>query len=119
MPIAKNSCPGEEMGTVACHNILALDAQRRPGMSCWSCLPKPKMKEIRVNFIMKICATSLGPNDATFVICNDKPGSGYTVLTGKLASLMGKDLIRWAKVDQCRMGCLGSVIFGLAHCLPF
>jgi len=111
----KNSCPGEEMGSIACNNIMAMDAKARPAEygGCFGFFI-PKLKEVHWSFTMGICATSLGPWDATMVIESKEPGSGYTVLTGQLAA-MQKEFIRWSKVDQCRMGCVGRAIFGLLH----
>jgi len=110
----KNSFPGEEMGTIACNNIMALDAKKRPSAHGCFGFMMPQLKEVHWSFGMGICATSLGPFDATMVVCNKEPESGYTVLTGYPAAML-KEFIRWSKVDQTRMGCLGGLIFSLVH----
>lgn len=118
MRLPKNSFPGEDMATIACHNIMHLEKRKNPvnfKPGCLTGMRLKKMKEIHWNFGMGLCATSLGPNDATFVIgSTEESGSGYQVLTGALSAYQ-KEFIRWSKVDQCRMGCLGQLIWKIAH----
>ena len=60
-------------------------------------------------------ATSLGVNDACFVIAaNPSPGSGYMVLYGNLCAWQ-KWFIEWSKVDQCKEGLIGFLTWWIVH----
>lgn len=116
--LPKNSAPGEDMACVAAHNIEALEAKNNPkfgkGCLCF-CKPPKKMKEMYWGFGTGICMTSLGPHDATGVFFGTKdPGSGYTLMTGRLAAMM-KEFVRWSKVDQEKYGCMGRLIWSVFH----
>eukprot|EP00403_Amphidinium_massartii_P006675 CAMPEP_0178379454 /NCGR_PEP_ID=MMETSP0689_2-20121128/4951_1 /TAXON_ID=160604 /ORGANISM="Amphidinium massartii, Strain CS-259" /LENGTH=509 /DNA_ID=CAMNT_0019999557 /DNA_START=72 /DNA_END=1601 /DNA_ORIENTATION=+ len=116
MRLPKNSCPGEDMATVACHNIKATEKLRNSSYGgCFRFLKPNRTKEIHWGFGTSCCATSLGPDDATIVaFSSSTPGSGFTVCTGLFAAYQ-KEFIRWSKVDQCRMGCLGGLVWSLMH----
>ena len=54
-------------------------------------------------------ATSLGSQDACFVIAATMtPGSGYMVVWGYLCAWQ-KWYIEWSKVDQCKQGWIGML----------
>jgi len=114
--VPKNSFPGEDMAAVACHNIGVLERRRNSKHGgCFAGCRLKKMKELHWSRGMGLCATSLGPYDATFVAgSTEQSGSGYTVLTGCLSAYQ-KEFIRWSKVDQTRMGCVGTAVWGLVH----
>merc|ERR1712137_1383586 len=104
---------------IACHNVRVAygktDNGKRFGGCFGFCKPR-KTKDLHYEMGIGLCATSLGPHDATFVAGN-KPwesGSGYTVLTGRLAA-MSKEFVRWSKVDQAGNGCLGNLIWKIVH----
>jgi len=118
MRLPKNSFPGEDMASIACHNIMHFEKRKNSKWKAGGCFAGcrlKKMKEIHWNWGMGLCATSLGPHDATFVVgSTEASGSGYQVLTGCL-SAQQKEFIRWSKVNQCRMGWLGNLIWGCVH----
>jgi len=60
-------------------------------------------------------ATSLGVNDACFVIAaNPTPGSGYMVVWGYLCAWQ-KWFIEWSKVDQCKSNWIGHLTWFMVH----
>lgn len=114
--LPKNSFPAEMMASVACHNIRVAEARhnRKIGGCFGFCQPK-KPKTTHWEFGVGLCATSLGPHDATFVAFGtEKPGSGYNVLTGCLAA-NAKEFVRYTKVDQAGGGCLSNLLWKLFH----
>ncbi len=63
-------------------------------------------------------ATSLGPDDACFVLAaNHRPKSGYMVVWGWPCAIQ-KELIETTKVDECRMGLIGILIWHFVHHTP-
>ena len=63
-------------------------------------------------------ATSLGPHDACFVLAaNHKPKSGYLSVWGWPCAIQ-KELIETTKVDECKMGCIGLLIWHFVHHTP-
>lgn len=112
----KNAFPGEDMAAVACHNIRVLQATRDPKFGgCFGfCKPRTK-KEGHWGWGTGLCATSLGPSDATLVVgSSETAGSGYTVLRGCFAAL-NKEFVRYSKIDQISGGCFGSCVWKLVH----
>mmetsp|Transcript_11563 Transcript_11563/g.26359 ORF Transcript_11563/g.26359 Transcript_11563/m.26359 type:complete len:460 (+) Transcript_11563:80-1459(+) len=115
MRLPKNSFPGEDMAKVCAYNIEVMSGAKSSKGGCFSFLRPKKLKEIHWTFGMGLCATSLGPFDATFVAGGtEKPGSGYTVLTGVLSAYQ-KEFIRWSKVDETRMGFIGHAVWCMVH----
>eukprot|EP00747_Dinoflagellata_sp_TGD_P050302 gnl/TRDRNA2_/TRDRNA2_146680_c0_seq1.p2 gnl/TRDRNA2_/TRDRNA2_146680_c0~~gnl/TRDRNA2_/TRDRNA2_146680_c0_seq1.p2 ORF type:complete len:231 (+),score=25.65 gnl/TRDRNA2_/TRDRNA2_146680_c0_seq1:225-917(+) len=110
-PLPKNSFPAEDMAAYVCHNIEAMEREGEDHCILWS----SDASELTWRWGNGLCATSLGPYDGAFVMGqNVTPDSGYTVLTG-YPSAMLKEFIRWSKVDQCRMGLVGRLVWGLVH----
>jgi len=99
--VPKNSYPGEDMAALACKNILATEKGKA-------------LKAFRYNIGHGITMTSIGPNDGVLVINNKDPGSGQTPLKGRLVCWL-KEIIRFGKVDECKLGCLGTIMFKYVH----
>jgi len=116
LSLPKNSFPGEDMAAVACHNIRVAQAAVAPkSFGCFGFLRPRKLKETHWGWGTGLCATSLGPHDATLVAgSTEESGSGRTVLKGTLAAL-NKEFIRWSKVDQIAGGCIGTIVWKLIH----
>jgi hypothetical protein len=112
----KNAFPGEDMASVACHNIMVLEGQRNTSFGCCFGFCRPKrMKKMKWGMGVGLCATSLGPHDATLVIgATSKKGSGCTILKGRLAA-WNKEFVRWSKVDEIGGGCIGSLVWKFVH----
>merc|ERR1712110_663405 len=115
-PVPKISYPGEEQALHAVKNIEILDAQRH-GRKC--CLPAPrKLKETWWPWGAGMFATSLGPHDACFVVAaNENKGSGYMVNWWYPAALQ-KEIIETSKVDECKHGLVGRLIWHFVHHTP-
>merc|ERR1719446_637026 len=125
-PIPKISYPGEEQAAVACRQIEAIDWQvYQKKDKGWYFIPKfwpalPCYGEIKLTDFWwpwgsGMFATSLGVDDACFVIAaNPKPGSGYMVVWGNLCAWQ-KWYIEWSKVDQCKQGWIGMLTWFLVH----
>jgi NADH dehydrogenase FAD-containing subunit len=118
-PIPKISYPGEEQAVHACDNIMAIDRQRHggPGGLIEWCMPK-KVKETWWPWGAGMFATSLGPNDACFVVgATSKPGTGlFSVWGGPCA--VQKEIIEASKVDECKGGVIGFCIWHFVHHTP-
>lgn len=115
--LPKNSFPAEDMAAVACHNIRVTRAKSSNGKSagCFGFLQAKTFKKTHWGWGTGLCATSLGPHDATMVAgSTSKSGSGRTVLWGYPSALQ-KEFIRWSKVDQINNGCIGSLVWKLVH----
>lgn len=117
LTLPKNSFPAEDMAAVACHNIRVAQASKRGKTSgCFSFMGRRKtFKKTHWSWGTGLCATSLGPHDASFVAgSSPAAGSGYHVLWGYPSALQ-KEFIRWSKVDQISNGCVGSLVWSLIH----
>jgi len=125
-PIPKISYPGEEQAAVACRQIEVIDSiyydKKKVG---WSFAPKQwpiipcygdyKLVDFWWPWGSGMFATSLGVNDACFVIAaNPKPGSGYMVVWGYICAWQ-KWFIEWSKVDQCKSNWIGHVTWMCVH----
>lgn len=63
-------------------------------------------------------ATSLGPHDACFVMAaNENKGSGYMV-NWWLPAAIQKEFIETTKIDECKDGCVGFMIWYFVHHTP-
>jgi len=125
-PIPKISYPGEEQAAVACRQIEAIDwIYYGKNTKGWYFIPKiwpaiPCYGDIKLTDFWwpwgsGMFATSLGVNDACFVIAaNPKPGSGYMVVWGYVCAWQ-KWYIEWSKVDQCKAGWIGHLTWFLVH----
>jgi len=114
-PIPKISYPGEEQALHAVKNIRALDAAKYGSGGC--CATK-KMMKTWWPWGAGMFATSLGPNDACFVVAaNHQKGSGYMVLWGILSAIQ-KALIESTKTDECKGGLIGEWIWHFVHHTP-
>jgi len=107
-PIPKISYPGEEQALHAVHNMKALakggpDAKMTPTWWPWGA---------------GMFATSLGPHDACFVLgANWNKGSGYMVNWWIPAALQ-KEVIETSKINECKNGLLGILIWHFVHHTP-
>jgi len=112
----KNAFPGEDMASVACHNIRVLEARKDPKFGgCFGFFRPKKTKEMHWSWGTGLCATSLGPNDATLVVGSTATqGTGYTILKGAVAAL-NKEFVRYTKVDQIYGGCFGGMVWRFIH----
>jgi len=125
-PIPKISYPGEEQAAVACRQIEMIDdiyyKNKTSGWTTvpkfWPCIPcygEYKLIEFWWPWGSGMFATSLGVNDACFVIAaNPKPGSGYMVVWGYICAWQ-KWYIEWSKVDQCKEGWIGWATWMSVH----
>jgi len=117
-PIPKISYPGEEEALIACKNIVKID--------------KLVYKNIKTDLFggelwpstmhwpwgAGMFATSLGPNDACFVLgANWEKASGYCVIWGNLCAWQ-KWFIEWSKVNECKQGIIGRCIWHFVHHTP-
>jgi len=125
-PIPKISYPGEEQAAVACRQIDMIEAKyyhnKKSGLYTipkqWPIIPcygEFKLIDFWWPWGSGMFATSLGVNDACFVIAaNPTPGSGYMVVWGYLCSWQ-KWFIEWSKVDQCKEGYIGWLTWCMVH----
>jgi len=115
--IPKISYPGEEEGIVACRNIESTDALLfGEKENCWG--TPVRMAEMHWPWGAGMFATSLGPNDACFVVsANWNKGSGIKVLWGSMSAVQ-KEVIEHSKVDECGFGFLGRAIWHFVHHTP-
>jgi hypothetical protein len=89
-----------------------------PGGLFSLCIPK-KLKDTWWPWGAGMFATSLGPDDACFVLgAKSKPGTGNLVLWG-WASAVQKEVIEASKVDECKHGLVGICIWHFVHHTPF
>lgn len=114
--VPKNAFPGEDMASVACYNIRVLQAAKDSSSGCCFGLCRPRRKkEAHWGWGTGLCATSLGPDDATLVVgSTPERGSGFVALTGVIAAL-NKEFVRWSKVNQIAGGCFGGLVWKLVH----
>lgn len=102
-PLPKNSFPAEEMAAHAARNILR-------GAKGKSLKPFRKWP-----WMAGVSATSLGPKDGVLLVnSNARPQSGFVALRGRMVVWI-KELIRWTKVDECRLGILGTSVWRFVH----
>jgi len=125
-PIPKISYPGEEQAAVACRQIEIIEKCYYDGKTSgfknwpreWPCIPcygQLKLTEAWWPWGAGMFATSLGVDDACFVIAaTHEPGSGYMVVWGYLCSWQ-KWYIEWSKVDQCKEGWIGYFTWWIVH----
>jgi len=119
-PIPKISYPGEEQALHALKNLERLDAMKHGNPGCFSKFcPRPReLKATWWPWGAGMFATSLGPHDACFVVAaNEKPGSGYMVNWWIPAALQ-KEIIETSKIDECREGLMGRLIWHFVHHTP-
>merc|ERR1712151_184803 len=105
-PIPKISYPGEEQALHAVVNIKKMNkgsSKLQPTWWPWGA---------------GMFATSLGPHDACFVLAaNWNKGSGYMVNWWIPAALQ-KEVIESTKINECKNGCLGILIWHFVHHTP-
>jgi len=104
-PIPKISYPGEEQALHACVNLERMQKNKKLKPTWWP-------------WGAGMFATSLGPHDACFVLAaNENKGSGYMVNWWIPAALQ-KEVIETSKIDECRNGCMGLLIWHFVHHTP-
>jgi len=121
-PIPKISYPGEEQALHACNYVKILDQQAHGAHGRCCCIfPKSVPKKLYDTWWpwgAGMFATSLGPHDACFVLAaNEKKGSGIMVNWYWPAALQ-KEIIETTKVDECKGGLIGFMIWHFVHHTP-
>jgi len=121
-PIPKISYPGEEQALHVCKNLEAIDAHKYGGRKCCGMLPhKPselKMVPTWWPWGAGMFATSLGAHDACFVFAaNENKGSGI-MINWWIPAALQKEIIETSKIDECRDGLVGILIWHFVHHTP-
>lgn len=101
-PLPKNSFPAEEMAAHAARNILR-------GAKGKSLKPFSKWP-----WMAGVSATSLGPKDGVLLVNSNARQRGFVALRGRVVVWI-KEFIRWSKVDECRLGILGTSVWRFVH----
>jgi len=110
-PIPKISYPGEEQALHACKNIERMD-------KCHGKSYSPKMYPTWWPWGAGMFATSLGPHDACFVMnANHVKNSGWMV-NWWLPGAIQKEFIETTKVNECKNGLIGILIWHFVHHTP-
>jgi hypothetical protein len=110
-PVAKISYPGEEQALHACKSVEILDGNKYHGKT------KP-LYRTWWPWGAGMFATSLGPHDACFVCAaNWEKGSGYMV-NWWLPAALQKEIIETTKVNECKNGIIGILIWHFVHHTP-
>eukprot|EP00451_Oxyrrhis_marina_P002165 CAMPEP_0204270908 /NCGR_PEP_ID=MMETSP0468-20130131/19160_1 /ASSEMBLY_ACC=CAM_ASM_000383 /TAXON_ID=2969 /ORGANISM="Oxyrrhis marina" /LENGTH=477 /DNA_ID=CAMNT_0051246499 /DNA_START=60 /DNA_END=1494 /DNA_ORIENTATION=+ len=107
-PIPKISYPGEEQATHVCKSIKFMEGKT----GCCGMFMKPKEAiDSWWPWGAGMFATSLGPHDACFVMAaKSEPRTGLLTLWG-WASAIQKEIIESSKVDECKGGRMGQLIW--------
>ncbi|CAK9041096.1 unnamed protein product [Durusdinium trenchii] len=100
-PLPKNSFPAEEMAAHVARNI------RRSARG-------KKMKPFYWPLLAGVSATSLGPKDGVLLLQRNISSGGMVALRGR-AVVWVKEIIRWTKVDECKLGILGTLFWHFVH----
>jgi len=117
-PIPKISYPGEEEALIACKNIVKIDKLVYKNETTDLFGQELKPHSMHWPWGAGMFATSLGPNDACFVLgANWEKGSGYTVVWGAPCAVQ-KEIIEASKVDECKNGMVGRIIWHFVHHTP-
>jgi len=104
-PIPKISYPGEEQALHAVHNIKRHHRGKTLKPTWWP-------------WGAGMFATSLGPHDACFVLAaNENKGSGY-MINWWIPAALQKEVIETTKIDECKNGCVGLLIWHFVHHTP-
>jgi len=110
-PIPKISYPGEEQALHACKNLEIMD-HNKYGHG------KKPLKPTWWPWGAGMFATSLGPHDACFVMAaNEIKGSGYMV-NWWIPGALQKEVIETTKVNECKNGIIGILIWHFVHHTP-
>jgi len=114
-PIPKISYPGEEQALHAVINIIRMDKKKFGGHGhCTS----TTMVKTWWPWGAGMFATSLGAHDACFVMAaNEEKGSGYMV-NWWLPAAIQKEFIETTKIDECKDGWIGFMIWYFVHHTP-
>lgn len=115
-PVPKISYPAEEQCVHCVSNVRILDNQRNGplGYFCDICLSS-ELLDTWWPWGAGMFATSLGPDDACFVLgATSTPGSGYLTLWGWVSAIQ-KEIIESSKVDECKHGIIGQCIWYFVH----
>mmetsp|Transcript_79042 Transcript_79042/g.211220 ORF Transcript_79042/g.211220 Transcript_79042/m.211220 type:complete len:469 (-) Transcript_79042:157-1563(-) len=114
-PIPKISYPGEEQATHVCKSIKFMEGKT----GCCGMFMKPREAiDSWWPWGAGMFATSLGPHDACFVMAaKSEPRTGLLTLWG-WASAIQKEIIESSKVDECKGGRMGQLIWHWVHHTP-
>jgi len=116
--IPKISYPGEEEALIAIKNICKTDKLMYTDIKTDLFGTPLKRHTMHWPWGAGMFATSLGPNDACFVIgANWQPNSGYCIIKGTLCAWQ-KWFIEWSKVNECKQGIIGRCIWHFVHHTP-
>merc|ERR1739844_773013 len=103
-PIPKISYPGEEEAVIAVKNVMKIDRLMYKNETHDLFGTPLEVHTMHWPWGAGMFATSLGPNDACFVLgANWEKGSGYCVIWGTLCAWQ-KWFIEWSKVNECKQG---------------
>jgi len=117
-PIPKISYPGEEEAVVATRNIEKTDRIVFRGIKTSHLGAPLEISNMHWPWGAGMFATSLGPNDACFVAgANWQKNSGLMCVWGSPCALQ-KEIIEASKVNECRMGIVGRLIWHFVHHTP-
>jgi len=117
-PIPKISYPGEEEAVIACSNIDKVDKLFYRNVRKTAFGNPITIHNMHWPWGAGMFATSLGAHDACFVAgANWVKGSGYMVLWGRLSAIQ-KEIIEMSKVDECKHGVIGRLIWHFVHHTP-
>jgi NADH dehydrogenase FAD-containing subunit len=121
-PIPKISYPGEEEAVITTNSILKIDAAQYGDKKTVTCLGNPIkiLNELHWPWGAGMFATSLGPDDACFVLgANWEKGSGLLCFWKGQLSAVQKEIIEASKINECRYGLTGRLIWHFVHHTPF
>jgi len=121
-PIPKISYPGEEESVITTNTILKIDAASYGDKKTVTCLGNPIriLNELHWPWGAGMFATSLGPDDACFVLgANWEKGSGVLCFWKGQLSAVQKEIIEASKINECRYGLTGRLIWHFVHHTPF
>jgi hypothetical protein len=117
-PIPKISYPGEEEAIIACSNLDKVDKIMYQNITTTKFGKPLEISNMHWPWGAGMFATSLGPHDACFVAgANWEKNSGFMCVWGRLCAFQ-KEFIEISKVDECRMGVIGRLIWHFVHHTP-
>jgi len=117
-PIPKISYPGEEEAVIAVKNIFKIDKMVYKNIKT-DCFGYPlEISNMHWPWGAGMFATSLGPDDACFVAgANWVKNSGIMCVWGSPCAVQ-KEIIEASKVDECKFGVIGRLIWHFVHHTP-
>jgi len=125
VPCPKISFPAEEQAALVARQISMSERLRAGRKLGWTKVPRawpvlPVLGRLGLGAFgypwgAGLYLTSLGSQDACFVVgATMAPGSGCLLGWGRLCALQ-KWFIEWSKVDECKGGWIGWIVWTLVH----